>query len=62
MTHPLHDDILENLIETETGHALNSDCAEQGHSWQPAGDRDVETIRCARCKWAPHTRTARETR
>jgi hypothetical protein len=56
MTHPIndHNDFLEDLIEAEYQLTQNPDCLNGDHSWQPAGDLDTETIRCARCKWAPH--------
>lgn len=50
------DDVLEDLIETEARRSLDSDCAENGHSWQqsPTG-YGTERLRCTRCKYAPHT-------
>jgi hypothetical protein len=57
VTHPINDfnDILEDLIEDEYQLTQNPDCLAGDHSWQPAGG----TIRCARCKWAPHVKETR---
>ena len=56
-----HDDVLEDLIEAGYQATQNPDCLAGDHSWQPAGDRHVETIRCARCLWSPHVKTERTT-
>jgi hypothetical protein len=62
MTHPINDynDVLEDLIEAEYQLTQNPDCLAHEHSWQPSGDREVETIRCERCTWSPHVKTPRK--
>jgi hypothetical protein len=59
--HPIHDsdEAVGDIIEGWTRLSTESDCPTEGHSWQPSGDRQVETIRCERCRYSPHRSTLR---